>query len=47
MLIVVKMMLSFFAAGSLMAVKRYLKLCQLPGYEYPLLIALATLSMFF
>ena len=47
MLIVVKMMLSFFAAGSLMAVKRYLKLYQLPGYEYPLLISLATLSMFF
>lgn len=46
-LIFMKILLSFFSLGCLISVKRYLLLFQLPGYEYPLLITLGTLSMFF
>ena len=46
-LIYIKILLSFLALGSLMTVKRYLMLNQLVNYEYPLLITLATVAIFF
>jgi NADH:ubiquinone oxidoreductase subunit 2 (subunit N) len=45
-LIMIKALLSALALGSLYNVKRYLTLSQLLGYEYPLLITLATVGMF-
>lgn len=45
-LILMKILLSVFALGCVSTVKRYLMLYSLTGYEYPLLISLATLAMF-
>ena len=46
-LIYIKIILILLALGSILIIKRYLMLYQLVGYEYPIIIVLATVAMFF
>jgi len=46
-LIYIKILLLVLALGSIITIKRYLMLYQIVGYEYPLIIVLSVVAMFF